>query len=101
KGFSFWRPRIEANQAIARLRLGELDVGPVLERAAAYCRENSEGFQLARCLEGLAELALARGDAAGCIAYAEELLALVEPGGLKELAARARRWRELGSEHLP
>jgi tetratricopeptide (TPR) repeat protein/transcriptional regulator with XRE-family HTH domain len=101
KGFRFWRPRIEANQAIARLRLGELDVGPVLERAAAYCRENSEGFQLARCLEGLAELALARGDAAGCIAYAEELLALVEPGGLKELAARARRWRELGSEHLP
>jgi hypothetical protein len=65
----------------------------MLERAAAYCRQNSEGHQLARCLEGLAELALARGDAAACQAYAGELLLLVEPAGLKELAAVARRWR--------
>ena len=49
--------------------------------------------QLARCLEGLAELALARGDAAACLAFADELLALAEPAGLRELAAQARRWR--------
>ncbi|TAK81690.1 MAG: tetratricopeptide repeat protein [Betaproteobacteria bacterium] len=95
---TFWRSRLEANLAIARLRLGELDVGPSLERAAAYCRQNREGFQLARCLEGLAELALARGDAAGCRAHAEELLALVEPAGLSELADHARRWRESASK---
>jgi tetratricopeptide (TPR) repeat protein len=90
---TFWQPRIEANLAIARLRLGELEVGPALERAAAYCKRNSEGHQLARCLEGLAELALARGDAAGCRAFGGELLSLVEPAGLRELAAQARRWR--------
>ena len=90
---TFWCPRIEANLAIARLRLGELDVGPELERAADYCRQNAEGFQLARCLAGLAELALARGDAAACLAHADELLSLVEPPGLAELAAEALRWR--------
>jgi tetratricopeptide (TPR) repeat protein len=90
---TFWRPRIEANLAIARLRLGDLEVGPALERAAAYCRQNSEGHQRVRCLEGLAELALARGDASGCLAYAGELLSLVEPAGLRELAAQAHRWR--------
>jgi predicted ATPase/DNA-binding XRE family transcriptional regulator len=90
---TFWRPRIEANFAIARLRLGHLDVGPSLERALAECRRNSEGHQMARCLEGLAELALRRGDAAGCLAFAEDLLSLVEPAGLKELGAQARHWR--------
>ena len=90
---TFWCPRIEANLAIARLRLGELEVGAPLERAADYCRQNAEGFQLARCLAGLAELALARGDAAACLVHAAELLSLVEPPGLGELAAEARRWR--------
>lgn len=93
KRITFWTPRLEANLAIARLRLGRLDVGPALERAAACCRRNAEGFQLARCLEGLAELALARGNARACLSHADELLALVEPAGLRELAAQARRWR--------
>jgi tetratricopeptide (TPR) repeat protein len=90
---TFWCPRIEANLAIARLRLGEFGVTAELERAAGYCRQNSESFQLARCLEGLAELALARGDAAACLGHAGELLSLVEAPGLRELAAEARRWR--------
>jgi len=41
----------------------------------------------------LAELALARGDAAACLGHAAELLSLVEPAGMQELAAGARRWR--------
>src|SRR5580765_831416 len=90
---TFWCPRLEANLAIARLRLGELEVGAELELAAHYCRQNAEGFQLARCLAGLAELALARGDAAACLLHAAELRSLVEPPGLAELAAEARRWR--------
>jgi tetratricopeptide (TPR) repeat protein len=90
---TFWCPRIEAHLAIARLRIGARDVGPALERAALYCREHAEGFQLARCLEGLAELAAARGESGACLACADELLSLVEPPGLKELAAVARRWR--------
>jgi tetratricopeptide (TPR) repeat protein len=95
KGITFWRPRLEANLAIARMRLGDLEVGPVLESAAAYCRQNSEGFQLARCLQGLAELALARGDAAACRAHAEELLSLVEPAGMREFAEHARRFKNV------
>jgi hypothetical protein len=90
---TFWVSRIEANLAIARVRLGQLDVGPSLAKAADFCRGNAEGHQLARCLEGLAELSLARGDAAACLAYAGELFSLVQPGGLRELAAQARRWR--------
>jgi tetratricopeptide (TPR) repeat protein/transcriptional regulator with XRE-family HTH domain len=90
---SMWTARIQANLAIARLRMGKLDIGPELERAADYSRRNGEGYQLARCLEGLAELALAQGDAARSLAHAGELLSLVEAAGLKELVARARRWR--------
>ncbi len=90
---TFWRPRIEANLAIASIRLGRLDVGPLLESALCHARENCEGTQLVRCLEGLAELALARGDAPGCLSFADELLGIAQAGGLRELAAHARRWR--------
>jgi ATP/maltotriose-dependent transcriptional regulator MalT len=88
-----WNPRISANLAIARLRLGDLDVKATLESAADDCRQNAERYQLTRCLEGLAELALARGEPAAALAHAGELLSLAQPGGLKELVARARRWR--------
>ncbi len=90
---SMWRARMTANLAIARLRLGELQVGADLEAAADYCRQYGERYQLARCLEGLAEYALAQGDATRALAHAGELLSLVAPAGLKELVARARRWR--------
>jgi tetratricopeptide (TPR) repeat protein len=90
---TFWRQGIEANLAIAQLRLGDLDVGASLERAVAYCRRNSESHQMTRCLEGLAELALARGDAAGCIAFAGEILSRAQPAGALELGAQARLWR--------
>ncbi|HEX7043036.1 MAG TPA: AAA family ATPase [Burkholderiales bacterium] len=89
---TFWRPRIIANRAIARLRLGHLDVGPELERAAAYCRAHRELYQMTRCLEGLAELALVAGDPEECLRLARELLALAERSGLRELAGAARRW---------
>jgi tetratricopeptide (TPR) repeat protein len=90
---TFWRPRIEANLAIASIRLGRLDVGPLLEEAMHRTRENREGTQLARCLGGLAELALARGDADACLRFSDELLSLAHRGGLRELEARALRWR--------
>lgn len=93
EGIAFWRPRIEAHRAIARLRLGDLGVGPALLAALETCERNDTRYQAARCLQGLAELALARRDPQGCMAFAERLLAMVEPGGLRELAAQARRWR--------
>ena len=90
---NFWLPRIEANFAIASTRLGRLDVGPRLEGALRQARENREGTQQVRCLEGLAELALARGDADAALRFSGELLELAQGGGLKELAAQAQRLR--------
>ena len=48
---------------------------------------------MVRCLDGLAEIALAAGDVSHCRAYADELLAIAEPNGLRELESIARRWR--------
>ena len=89
---TFWRPRIEANLAIARMRLGQLEVGPALDGALRHARDNSERSQMVRCLEGLAELALRRGRIDECLALAAELLAHAETAGVKEFAAQARRW---------
>lgn len=91
-GIDFWRAAIEAHRAIARCRLGERDVEPPLEDALAQARRSSERYLMTRCLEGLAEIALARGDAARGRRLAHELLALAEPNGLRELEASARRW---------
>ena len=48
---------------------------------------------MVRCIDGLAEIALAAGDTRHCRAYGDELLAIAEPNGLRELEAVARRWR--------
>jgi tetratricopeptide (TPR) repeat protein len=89
---TFWHVRSEASHAIARMRLGQLDVGPALHRTLARARENSERSQMVRCLEGLAELAFRRGELDACGAVGAEMLALAEPAEMKELAARARLW---------
>ena len=46
-----------------------------------------------RCLEGLAEIVLAEGDTTRSRVYADELFALAQANGLRELEAVARRWR--------
>ena len=48
---------------------------------------------MVRCLDGLAEIALASGDASQCRTYANELLAIAEANCLREHEAGARRWR--------
>ena len=48
---------------------------------------------MVRCVDGLAEIALAAGDPGLCRAYADELLAIAEANGLREHEAGARRWR--------
>jgi len=92
-GIMFWRAAIEANLAIARARLGQRDAAPALETALDQSRRAAERYMMTRCLEGLAEVALAQGDARRCRAFADELLALAESNDLRELAASARRWR--------
>jgi tetratricopeptide (TPR) repeat protein/transcriptional regulator with XRE-family HTH domain len=91
-GINFWRVAIEAHRAIARSRLGHEDATPALQTALEQTRRTCERYLMARCLEGLAAVALRRGDTSRCREFADELLALAVSNGLRELEASARRW---------
>ncbi|HVC13066.1 MAG TPA: AAA family ATPase [Burkholderiales bacterium] len=92
-GIMFWRPAIDAHLAIAQSRLGMKGVAPALRAALEQTRRTSERYLMVRCLDALAEVSLAEGDASRCRVCADELLALAEPNGLREVEAGARRWR--------
>jgi len=92
-GILFWRAAIDTHLAVARSRLGQKATAPALQATLEQTRRTSERYMMVRCLDGLAEIALAAGDANRCRAYADELLAIAEPNGLRELEAVARRWR--------
>jgi tetratricopeptide (TPR) repeat protein/transcriptional regulator with XRE-family HTH domain len=92
-GILFWRAAIEAHFAIAQSRLGQKADMPALQATLEQTRLASERYMMVRCLDGLAEIALAAGDASRGRAYGDELLAIAEPNGLRELEAVARRWR--------
>jgi tetratricopeptide (TPR) repeat protein/transcriptional regulator with XRE-family HTH domain len=92
-GIMFWRAGIDAHLAVARSRLGQKGVAPALASTLEQSRRTSERYMMLRCLEGSAEIALAEGNPSGCRAFADELLALAEPNGLREMAASARYWR--------
>jgi len=92
-GILFWRAAIETNLAIARSRLGQKVDMPALQTTLEQTRRTAERYMMVRCLEGLAEIALTAGDSSGCRVYADELLSIAEPNGLRELEAVARRWR--------
>jgi tetratricopeptide (TPR) repeat protein/transcriptional regulator with XRE-family HTH domain len=92
-GIMFWRAAIDTHLAVARSRLGQKDVAPALQLTLERTRRTSERYLTVRCLDGLAEIALAEGDASRCRAYGDELLAIAVPNGLREYEAVARRWR--------
>ncbi len=92
-GIMFWRAALAAHVAVARSRLGEEDVAPPLQAALEQTRRTAERYLMVRCLDGLAEIALAAGDAGRCREYGDELLAIAEANGLREIEAGARRWR--------
>jgi len=92
-GILFWRATIDTHLAVARSRLGQKDVVPALQTTLEQTRRTSERYMMVRCIDGLAEIALAAGAARRCRAYGDELLAIAEPNGLRELEAVARRWR--------
>jgi hypothetical protein len=89
----WWRPRLQTNLALDRLRQGDLNVGAALQ--AAFDLTVTTGLHMhgAYALAGLAELAVARGEADAALAHARDLAALAEAGGLREMAAEAARWR--------
>ena len=92
-GILFWRAAIDTHLAVARSRLGQKVDTHALQITLEQTRRTSERYMMVRCLDGLAEIALAAGDARRCRAYGDELLAIAESNGLRELAAVARRWR--------
>jgi tetratricopeptide (TPR) repeat protein len=92
-GLQFWRAAIDTHLNIARSRLGQMVDTKALETTLEQTRHNSERYMMVRCLDGLAELVLAAGNASRCRVYADELLAIAAPNGLRELEAVARRWR--------
>lgn len=92
-GIMFWRTAIEAQRAVARSRLGASDSRPVLEAALEQTRRSAERYMGLRCIDALAETALARGDAGACLAHADDLLAMAAPNRLREMEARACYWR--------
>lgn len=92
-GIMFWRAAIDAHLALARSRLGHRDVAAALQATLEQARLASERYLMVRCLDALAEIALAAGDADHCLAHGDALLAIAEPNGLREIEAVARRWR--------
>lgn len=92
-GIMFWRATIDAHLAVAHSRLGQKDVAPALRATLEQTRRTSERYLMVRCIDGLAEIALAAGDPSRCRAYGDELLAIAEANGLREIEAGARRWR--------
>ena len=97
-GTQYWLPRLEADQAIAQLQLGAPCDQAALQAAWQYAQDHSEVWLTLRCLEALAESALAKGDAQGCITHADQLLVLASRGGLREMSSAAHHLR--GLSHL-
>ena len=92
-GIMFWRATIDTHVAVAKARLGHEDVVPALQATLEQTRRSSERYLMIRCLDGLAEIALAAGDTGRCRAYGDGMLAIAEANGLREIEAAARRWR--------
>ena len=90
---NFWLPRLQANLAITRLRMGERAVEQDLQTALQIAREGRQAFHAVRCMEGLAELALVKGDLDRAVGYADELKTLAVRSGMRENLARAHYWR--------
>jgi len=92
-GSTFWLPRQQANLVLARLAMGDVAVGPLLEEALGFARRREQGFHATRCLEGLAVLEVARGAYAEAVGYADQLMELTRAGGMTAHEAIAHFWR--------
>lgn len=86
-----WLPRIQANLAIDRVRLGRLDadVESLLQKNLTLTLQRGQELHTVRCLEGLVELSLAKGDFHAALDYAKQSFDLAEPRGMREAATRA------------
>jgi tetratricopeptide (TPR) repeat protein len=90
---TFWLPRLQANHAIDRIRQGDLSVGDELIAALEIALERGQEFHAVRCLEGLAELHIARGEPELALQYADQLGTLADERHMREMKTQALRWR--------
>jgi tetratricopeptide (TPR) repeat protein len=90
---TFWLSRLQANYAIDRIRQGDLSVGETLLAALNIALERGQEFHAVRCLEGLAELHIARGEAQEALRYADQLGALADERHMREMKTQSLRWR--------
>jgi tetratricopeptide (TPR) repeat protein len=89
----FWMPRLSANVALMRLRLGDLSAVGELEVAYAVAMEDYQRFHAARALEGLLEAGIVRGEPERTLHYAEVLEGICRMGDLREVQVQVHRWR--------
>jgi tetratricopeptide (TPR) repeat protein len=89
----FWLPRLCADVAIDRLRLGELEAYHDLEVALSLTVDDYQRFHAVRCLEGLMEEGVLSGRPERTFHFATLLESMTQAGGLRELQAQVHRWR--------
>jgi class 3 adenylate cyclase/tetratricopeptide (TPR) repeat protein len=92
-GTDYFLVPLRAGLAIDRLRQGDLQVGEQLKRALAESKARDQMVFATRCLQGLVELALVRGEPQAAMDFAEELFNIAEAGGLREVLAKVYCWR--------
>jgi class 3 adenylate cyclase/tetratricopeptide (TPR) repeat protein len=92
-GSNFFLPRIQADLAIDRLRLGDLGIGPDLVEALEEAQTRDQLSHAVRCLEGLAELSHFQGDHEAAYRWATELLQIAQPGELRGVVTNAYVWQ--------
>lgn len=91
-GIGFWAPRLQANLAITRIRRGDFSVENDLLASLETARQRGQDIHAAVSLQGLAELAVQRGEFNRAIGITTELGELAE-FGMQEALAQAFRWR--------
>ncbi len=89
----YWRPRLMADVAIARMRMGDLTIGSLLDNGLELARDRTVMLHGIHCLEGLAELAVRQADGQAALRWADELLTQAQRGSQQVLITEAHRWR--------
>ena len=97
-GIRYWLARVEAGLALAQLRGGGSVDRAALRSALQAARQRHEAWLVPRCLEALAEAALAEGDRPAALAHADELHALAARGQMGDAAETARRLQQLAAQ---
>jgi tetratricopeptide (TPR) repeat protein len=96
----FWMPRLSANVAVTRLRLGDLSAVGELEVAFAVATEDYQRFHAVRALEGLLEAGIISGEPERTLHFAGVLEEMCKMGELRELQVQVHRWRSVAYRHM-